>query len=304
MRNTVIRVFGLCLILLTVFLHAGIVRAQINSPSWTGVKVPAEGFESLSSDPAGLAWDGAEFWVVNNDTHTIDNLGPDGRSGRIASLELGGLSFGSIGDAGPIVYDSDGEGLWVVDQTNWTIRLVRVADNTDDCKLDLPPTGLGKRVPITGITIEPASRALWICMSAGHCSNLWKIENPCVSYHGHGERERVRVQVDIFPRSDPRGLAWIPSVHGVEGCVWSSAHNGSTIPSQQTSRHACYDGDRFELDRLANSLEIREVVPWRNLAALTYADGDLWAAFRADRAVGQPAMILPLRIGVEACRCD
>jgi hypothetical protein len=289
--------FILCILL------AGEAYPQVSSPSWTGVKVPQEGFAPPGDEPVGLAWGGNNqeqfFWVADRATKTIYQLTKDG-------THVSDFFLGHDAEIGPIAWDNVLDGLWVIDQHDWSIRLVRRGGVTGQYRLRLPKTGLARAYPITGLTCESDCQYLWLCDAASSCTKLWRIENPRITLERDPNREYVRVEVDVFPTTDPRGLAWesATSISIEGGCLWSVAYNAGRMPSRQTVRAACEVEGQIEPNALVNSLMILEMVPWRRPSALTIKDGQIWAAFEAEPRVAQPALIVPLRTLPGPCNCE
>ncbi len=73
--------------------------------------------------PRGLAFDGADVWVVNYVDETVSRV--DTTTNQVvATLPVGEMP----GSSGGVVFD--GESVWVANNADWNLSRIRVADNT------------------------------------------------------------------------------------------------------------------------------------------------------------------------------
>lgn len=301
------------IILFWVSTSIGVVVAsgsQVHPTRWMEPALPEGAFFLPVHEPSGLAWDGEEglFWVADRARSKILGIDPKSRDGkgmaRVArTIDLSGAKGTALTQ---IASSSDVNEpyLWIVDQATWSIWLINSATEQRILSVRLPPTGLSRDVEITGISIDPFHGLIWFCYSAGHCSKLLGIKTPDPP-SGHSQTEiDAEVEVSVFPRSDPRGLAWIADPRNKGGCLWSLAFNGGILPARQTLRSVCETGRKSRLNSIVDSMVILDVVPWRNPTSLAVKGETLWGAFDADPVTGRGPAVLPIREITVFCQCD
>ena len=215
---------------------------------------PKSEFPSPGPSPEGLAWDGSHLWVVDGETRLLYRVDPaTGESVREFEVEA----------KRPRGVAWDGKNLWVLDEEAGIILCLDPETGEETGAINAPKQDMEGPWSITGLTWD--GKNLWAAISAGWCSSLYRIDP-----------ESGKVVVSFFPQCDPRGLA-SDGTH-----LWTIAYNGKEFPSRLDRRQLS-----DEVKKMAQSQEFLFDLQVRDPTGLTYGDGVLWAADRADKRIFQ-----------------
>jgi streptogramin lyase len=215
---------------------------------------PMSEFPSPGPSPEGLAWDGSHLWVVDGETQLLYQVDPATgepvRELEIETRQPRGIAW-------------DGENLWVVDEEAGIILRLDPETGEETGSIEAPKLDIEGPWSITDLTWD--GTFLWVAISAGWCSSY-----NCV------DPESGEVVVSFFPQCDPRGLA----SNGTH--LWTIAYNGEEFPSKLDQRLLS-----DKVMEMAQSQEFLFDLRVKDPTGLTYGDGVLWAADRAERRIFQ-----------------
>lgn len=230
-------------------LAAGVLLGAWQAPP---AAMPSSEVPSPGPRPMGLAWDGTNLWVVDGETRLLQRVNPTtGETVRTFEIE--------IGQPGDVTWD--GKNLWVLDEAEGMILRLDPRTGKRTGAIAAPKRTVEGPWSITGLAWD--GKFLWVAISAGWGSSLNRIDP-----------ESGEVVMSFFPQCDPRGLA-SDGKH-----LWTIAYNGEKQPPK-LDRRLLAD----EVGKMAQSQELLFDLKVKDPTSLTYAEGRLWVADRAEKRI-------------------
>jgi len=241
---------GLCFLLAVSFFLAACGQSATTAAEPTAEAQKLSEFPSPGPSPVDLAWNGTTLWVADDETNLLYQVDPI--SGEPARWEVGWEAEHLQGVAW------DAQNLWVLDGEAAVIQRLDPNTGEETHSIKAPESNIEGDWSYAGMAWD--GQFLWVAISAAWCSTLNRIDP------GTGE-----IVVSFFPQCNPRGLASNGEL------LWTIAYNGEELPSKLDQRLLSDKaGDMAQSQEFLFDLDVVDPT------ALTYGDGILWVADRAE----------------------
>lgn len=245
-------------------------------------------FRPPSKDTVGLAWDarGYRFWasvrgVAEEGANTKVRPGTSGiyyldyKPGQVVG-EWVRWSPPALQDRwrtsrlGSIAWD--GDALWVVDETRRVISRVETDQGLVRTEIQVPEVVTRPWPTVTGLSWD--GKTLWLTSKGGLCACLLRLDPDCGT-RGETHRREKCVLRHIFPRCEPRGLAYQRVEKDGSEYLWTIAYNGPGRAPRLSRRRI--DEKRTTV---LTTLEFLWLLPEGEPTAMTFAMDRLWVLDR------------------------